>query len=81
MAAPLHAFMCGLQGAYSARWVNVPSATAISNTVSTAIGLRRQLFSPSPERNGSSSNPRIATTGPMRSAGVSIDGGNSESTA
>jgi hypothetical protein len=28
------------------------SATAISSTVSTAIGRRRQLFSPSPNRNG-----------------------------
>ena len=59
----------------------MPSVTAISRTVNTAIGRRRQLFSPSPERNGSRSSATIATTGPISSAGVSSDGGSSESSA
>jgi hypothetical protein len=52
---------------------------AISKTVKTAIGRRRQLFSPSPERNGSKTRNAIATTGPMRRAGVSIEGGKYDS--
>jgi hypothetical protein len=79
--SPLQAFICGLQGVNPARCVNVPSVIAISRTVKTAIGLRRQLFSPSPERKGRRSKPIITTTGPMSSAGVSIDGGSNESKA
>ena len=79
--SPLHAFMCGLQGANPARCVNVPNVMAMSRTDKTAIGLRRQLFSPSPERNGRSSRRRITRTGPMRRAGVSIEGGKRESSA
>ena len=41
--------------------VKVPSVIAMSSTVRTAIGLRFQLFSPSPERNGSKISARIAT--------------------
>src|SRR5215472_15190867 len=79
--SPLQAFICGLQGANSAIRVNVPSTIAINNTVKTAMGLRRQLFSPSPERNGRTSNAKITTTGPIRIAGVSSDGGSSDSNA
>ena len=44
----------------------MPSATADSRIVTTAIGRRFQLFSPSPAKNGSSiRKPRI-TTGPIR---------------
>ena len=73
--SPLHAFMCGLHGVNPARWVSVPSVMAISSTVKTAMGRRRQLFSPSPDKNGRRTRPAMATTGPIRSAGVSIDGG------
>src|ERR1700680_3830185 len=50
--SPLQAFMCGLQGVNWASRVNVPRVIAIISTVTTAIGRRFQLFSPSPERNG-----------------------------
>ena len=46
--------------------------------VSTATGLRRQLFSPSPKRNGKRRSERIPTTGPMRRAGVSMEAGRNE---
>src|ERR1700688_4261563 len=49
--------------------------------VSTAIGRRRQLFSPSPDRNGRRSKAPITMTGPMSRAGVSMDGGRKERTA
>ena len=78
---PLQASMTGLHGANAARRVNVPIATATNKIVRTATGLRRQLFSPSPKRKGKNSRPRITTTGPISRAGVSIAGGNSESTA
>src|SRR5215472_12411869 len=74
----LHAFMCGLQGMNPARWVKVPSVIAIKSTVKTAIGRRFQLFSPSPERNGRSSRPVMASTGPISNTGVSSDGGSIE---
>jgi hypothetical protein len=73
--------MCGLQGVNPARCVNVPRVIAINRTVKTVIGLRRQLFSPSPERKGRKSKLIITMTGPMSSAGVSIDGGSTESNA
>src|SRR5579862_8639447 len=73
--------MTGLHGAWLAKLVNVPSATAIKRIVSTAIGRRFQLFSPSPEKNGSASKTINAITGPINRAGVSISGGSSESTA
>ena len=75
IGSPLHAFICGLHGVYPARWVSVPSTMAIRRIVKTAIGRRRQLFSPSPERNGSKTRNPMATTGPMRRAGVSMEGG------
>jgi hypothetical protein len=77
----LHASITGLQGVYAARCVKVPNATATNSIVNTAMGRRRQLLSPSPKINGRSKSPRMATTGPMSSAGVSIEGGKSESTA
>src|SRR5437870_2433212 len=73
--------MDGLQGASPPSRVNVPSATAATNMVSTAIGRRFQLFSPSPARKGSASSAAIVTAGPIRRIGVSADGGNSESSA
>src|SRR4029077_8475720 len=79
--SPLQAFMCGLHGVNWARRVNVPSVIAIMSTVITAIGLRFQLFSPSPERKGRRIKPRITKGGPMRRNGVSSDGGRSESKA
>jgi hypothetical protein len=81
MGSLLQAFMCGLHGVYPARWVKVASVTATSRIVRTAIGRRRQLFSPTPDRNGRTSNAPITIPGPMSSAGVSIDGGRNESTA
>src|SRR5260370_37919395 len=81
MGTPLQASMTGLHGTFTARRVNVPSATATSRIVSTAMGLRRQLFSPSPKKNGKSRSARIPTTGPMSRAGVSMEGGKKESTA
>ena len=38
--ALLQAFISGLQGACSARWVNVARVTAVSITVKTAMGRR-----------------------------------------
>ena len=52
-----------------------------SRTVIAATGRRFQLFSPSPETNGSTSRSPIATAGPISNAGVSSQGGNNESTA
>src|SRR5260370_40639343 len=79
MGSLLDAFMCGLHGVYPAGWVSVPRIMAISRTVKTAIGRRRQLFSPSPDRNGSKTRNAITTTGPMKRAGVSIEGGKDDS--
>ena len=62
IGAPVQASMTGLQGAWLARLVNVPSATAIKRIVSTAIGRRFQLFSPSPEKKGSNSKTINAFT-------------------
>src|SRR5271154_7302126 len=62
-------------------FVNVPSATATNRIVNTAIGRRFQLFSPSPEKNGSASRTPNAITGPMIRTGVSIAGGSSDSNA
>ena len=73
--------MCGLQGATSAIRVNVPSVTAMSRTVTTAIGRRRQLFSPSPERKGRRRSAAMPMTGATSRNGVSIEGGSSESSA
>src|SRR5580692_9046578 len=81
MGVELHASITGLQGVYPERCVKVPNETATNKIDSTAIGLRRQLFSPSPKINGRRKSARSATTGPTSSAGVSIEGGKSESTA
>src|SRR5256885_735322 len=73
--------MTGLHGAWLARLVNVPSATAIKRIVSTAIGRRFQLFSPSPEKKGSTSKTINAITGPISRTGVSSDGGSNDKRA
>jgi len=75
--SPLHAFMCGLQGVNPARCVKVPRVIAINRTVRTAIGRRRQLFSPSRIEWKKNENAD-AYYGTMRRAGVSIEGGKSE---
>src|SRR5271163_3882016 len=81
MESLLQASMTGLHGVNVPRWVKSPKATAINKIESTAIGLRRQLFSPSPNTYGSNKSTRRTITGPMSSTGVSIDGGKSERTA
>src|SRR6266446_236400 len=58
----------------------VPRATAIKRIVSTAIGLRLQLFSPSPAKNGSARSTMIPTAGPISSIGVSAEGGKKNET-
>ena len=45
--------------------MKVPSATARSKMVSTAIGRRCQLFSPSPDTNGSASKMSSTIAGPI----------------
>ena len=65
----LHASITGLHGAYPARRVNVPSATATNRIVSTATGLRRQLFSPSPKMKGKSSSADDHHHGPDEQRG------------
>jgi len=47
----------------------------------TAMGLRLQLFSPSPARTGSASSAAMATAGPINKIGVSADGGRSDKSA
>ena len=81
IGTPLQAFITGLHGACPAICVNVPNATAVRRIVSTAMGRRFQLFSPSPEKNGSARRKPSAITGPISNAGVSIEGGSSERTA
>ena len=61
--------------------VNLPNVTAMSRTVSTAMGRRLQLFSPSPAKNGRPSSTTSAMTGPIKRIGVSAAGGRNESTA
>ena len=64
------------------RKLKAPNETAmISKTVSTATGLRLQLFSPSPAKNGSPSSKAIPITGPIINRGVSAAGGRKERTA
>ena len=82
MGSLLQAFITGLQGAIAGQ---VREGTQrdrqLAEIVSTAIGRRLQLFSPSPATKGSASSTSKAITGPISSAGVSIDGGSSDSTA
>src|SRR3984957_6251544 len=77
---PLQASITGLHGAFPARRVKVANETATSKIVSTAMGRRFQLFSPSPKMKGKSTSPMITSTGPISSTGVSMDGGSSDST-
>ena len=65
----------------SPKCVRVPRATATNRIVRTAIGLRFQLFSPSPATNGSASSTTIPIAGPISSIGVSADGGKKDSSA
>ncbi len=45
------------------------------------MGLRFQLFSPSPAINGSTSKAMIPMAGPINNMGVSADGGRNDSSA
>ena len=58
-----------------------PGPTAASRIVRTAIGLRFQLFSPSPATKGSASSTTIPMAGPISNIGVSADGGKKDSSA
>jgi hypothetical protein len=49
--------------------------------MNTAIGLRFQLFSPSPAKKGNNSKRAIPTIGAVKSNGVSTAGGRKASTA
>ena len=62
----LHASITGLQGVCSPNCVKLPSVTAASRTMKTAIGLRFQLFSPSPAREGQQQQQAIPTTGAVK---------------
>ena len=73
--------MTGENGAVMARRVKTATETPTIRIVNTATGRRRQLFSPSPARNGSASSARMPMTGPTSSAKVSSSGGISASAA
>ena len=77
----LHASITGLQGVCRPNCVKLPSVTAASRTMNTAMGLRFQLFSPSPAKKGNNSNTAIPMTGAVKSNGVSAAGGRNDSTA
>src|SRR5262249_51647958 len=77
----LHASIIGLQGVCKPNCVRLPSITATNRIVRTAIGLRFQLFSPSPAKKGSSRSTTIPIAGPIISSGVSADGGRKDKTA
>src|ERR1700735_353310 len=81
MGAPVQASITGLHGVWLAILVNVPSVTAINRIVSTAMGRRFQLFSPSPEKNGSRSNTINAIVGRISRTGVSSDVGSNDKRA
>ena len=74
--------MTGLHGV----WIGQPENPCLAprrsaRIVRTAIGRRLQLFSPSPEKNGSASRIPNAITGPISRTGVSNAGGSNESSA
>ena len=73
--------MTGENGAVMARLVKTATETPTIRIVNTATGRRRQLFSPSPAKNGSASSTAIPMTGPTSSAKVSMCGGISASAA
>src|SRR5882724_10297194 len=71
----------GLHGVCWPKCVKVPRDTAATRITRTAIGLRFQLFSPSPAKNGSTSMTRMPIIGAINKIGVSAAGGKNESTA
>jgi hypothetical protein len=81
MGSLVQASMIGLHGVYVPRWVNIPSVTAITETINIAMGRRAQWRSPWAAKSGSMSKPAIIRIGTVNITGVSIDVGRNARTA